>query len=166
MSIEAQAEAAEQFVRGVVERFGLEGTTSSEIGEDSVRINVDGDNLGILIGPRGATLDALQELTRTAVQRRSDEGSVRLVVDVGAYRARRAAALQQFATRIAREVIETGEPQALDPMSAADRKIVHDAVNEIEGVKTTSEGDDPQRYVVIRPAAPASPESDDSGSSD
>ncbi|MGO9560143.1 MAG: RNA-binding cell elongation regulator Jag/EloR, partial [Acidimicrobiales bacterium] len=155
MSIETQAELAEEFVRGVVAGFGLQAQLTSEIGEDSVRIDVAGENVGLLIGPRGATVDALQELTRTAVQHRSDEHGVRITVDVGGYRLRRAAALQQFAQRIATEVIETGEPQALDPMSAADRKVVHDAANEIAGVRTTSEGEDPRRYVVIHPTESA-----------
>lgn len=153
MSIEAQAELAEQFVRELVSRFGLEGETSTEIEEDTVRVQVDGDNLGLLIGPRGATVDALQELTRTAVQRRGDEARVRIVVDVGGYRLRRSAALKQFAHRVAGEVIESGSPQALDPMSASDRKVVHDAINEIDGVRTTSEGEDPRRYVVVHPAS-------------
>ncbi|MHB1988469.1 MAG: RNA-binding cell elongation regulator Jag/EloR [Acidimicrobiales bacterium] len=158
MSIEAQAELAEHFVRGVVERFGLEARLRQEIADDTVRIEVAGDNLGILIGPRGATVDALQELTRTAVQHRSDEHAVRIVVDVGGYRLRRATALQQFARRVAAEVIDSGEPQGLDPMSATDRKIVHDTVNEISGVRTTSEGEDPRRFVVIHREAAAQPE--------
>ncbi|MGH9299843.1 MAG: RNA-binding cell elongation regulator Jag/EloR [Acidimicrobiales bacterium] len=157
MSIESQAELAEAFVRGVVERFGLEATTSSEIAEDIIRVNVDGEGLGLLVGPRGSTVDALQELTRTAVQRRSDEHGGRIMVDVGGYRSRRAAALQQFTKRVAAEVLESGEAQALDPMSASDRKVVHDTVNEIEGLATTSEGDDPRRYVVIRPQAASEP---------
>lgn len=165
MSIEAQAELAEKFVRGVVERFGLDATTTCETTEDTVRVNVEGENLGLLIGPRGATVDALQELTRTAVQRRGEDSHTRIVVDVGGYRLRRAEALQQFARRVAADVAESGESQALDPMSAADRKIVHDAVNELDGVRTTSEGEDPRRYVVIHPtrAAAAAPEGDGEG---
>jgi spoIIIJ-associated protein len=151
MSIESQAELAEEFVRGVVRSFGLEADLTKTLEDETVRIEVNGENLGLLIGPRGATVDALQELTRTAVQRRGEDMSVRLVVDVGGYRVRRAAALQQFARRVAGEVIESGEPQALDPMSAADRKIVHDTVNELGTVHTTSEGQDPRRYVVIHP---------------
>ena len=165
MSIEAQAELAENFVRGVVERFGLDATTTCETTEDTVRVNVEGENLGLLIGPRGATVDALQELTRTAVQRRGEDSHTRIVVDVGGYRLRRAEALQQFARRVAADVAASGESQALDPMSAADRKIVHDAVNELDGVRTTSEGEDPRRYVVIHPtrAAMAAPEGDADG---
>ncbi len=160
MSIESQAELAEQFVRGVVERFGLEAELTRTIEDDTVRIDVSGGSLGLLIGPRGATVDALQELARTAVQRRGEDASVRLVVDVGGYRVRRAAALQQFARRVAAEVAESGQPQALDPMSAADRKIVHDTVNEIGSVHTTSEGQDPRRYVVIHPGGAESHRSD------
>ena len=155
MSIETQAELAEQFVQGVVERFGLEARTTREISEDTIRIDVVGDNLGLLIGPRGATADALQELTRTAVQRRGEEQGTRIVVDVGGYRLRRAEALRQFAQSVASEVLETGEAQALDPMSASDRKIVHDTVNEIAGLRTSSEGEEPRRYVVIQPGTEA-----------
>lgn len=162
MSIETQAELAEAFVRGVVDRFGLEGDTSTTIDEDTIHVQVDGDNLGLLIGPRGATVDALQELTRTALQHR-DESRVRIVVDVGGYRLRRAAALRQFAQRVAAEVASTGEAQALDPMTPSDRKVVHDAINEMTGVRTTSEGEEPRRYVVIH-AADAPDASDDDGS--
>jgi spoIIIJ-associated protein len=152
MSTETQAELAVEFVRGVVDRFGLEASTTSELLDaDTVRVSVAGDNLGLLIGPRGATVDALQELTRTAVQRRGDEARVRIIVDVGDYRVRRAAALQQFAVRVADEVRSSGESQALEVMSPADRKVVHDAVNDLEGVRTTSEGEEPRRYVVVHP---------------
>jgi len=152
MSIEAQAALAEEFVRGVVERFGLAATVSSTIDDEHIKVSVDGDGVGYLIGPRGATIDALQELTRTIVQRRSEDAGGRVNVDVGGYRARRAAALAQFAQKVATEVIESGVPQALEPMNPADRKVVHDAVHELDGVTTSSEGDEPRRYVVIRPA--------------
>jgi spoIIIJ-associated protein len=99
------------------------------------------------------TVDALQELTRTAVQHRSDEHAGRIHVDVAGYRARRAAALQDFARRVANEVLTSGEAQALEPMNAVDRKAVHDAIGEVVGVSTGSEGEDPRRYVMIRPAA-------------
>lgn len=153
MSIEAQAALAEDFVRGVVRCFGIDATVSSRIEEEHIKVSVDGDAVGYLIGPRGSTIEALQELTRTVVQRRSEEGGGRVNVDVGGYRARRALALAQFAQKIAQEVVETGQPQALEPMNAADRKVVHDAVNALDGVSTTSEGDDPRRYVVIRPSS-------------
>jgi spoIIIJ-associated protein len=152
MSIEAQAELAELFVRGVVEGFGFDATVESSVSDDVIQVRVAGDGLGLLVGPRGATVDALQELTRTAVQHRSDEHAGRIHVDVAGYRARRTAALQEFARRVAEEVIANGQAQALEPMNAVDRKAVHDAIGDLAGVSTGSEGEDPRRYVVIRPA--------------
>jgi len=156
MTIEQQAATVERFVAGVVERFGYaDASTSVRIEDDRVMVDVQGGELGLLVGPRGATLDALQELTRTVVQRRGDEGSARVVVDVAGFRAKRAAALEAFVRRVAQEVVEQGEAQALEPMNAADRKIAHDAVTPLEGVTTISEGVDPNRYVVIVPAGTA-----------
>ncbi len=153
MSIEQQAELVGAFVRGVVERFGYEATTDVRVEDEHIIVEVTGEDLGLLIGPRGSTLDSLQELTRTVVQRRGDEHGARVVVDVGGFRAKRAAALESFVRRLAAEVLESGVPEALEPMSPADRKIVHDTVNDIPGVETTSEGVEPSRYVVIRPSA-------------
>ena len=76
---------------------------------------------------------------------------MRLRVDVGGYRERRREALAKFATKVAAQVVDSGEPASLEPMSAADRKVVHDAVNDIDGVQTSSEGEDPRRRVVISP---------------
>lgn len=153
MSSEAQAEMAADFVRGVVRAFGVSASVESSMDDDVIQVRVVGEGLGLLVGPRGATVDAIQELTRTAVQHRSDEQAARIHVDVAGYRARRAAALKEFARRVADEVRESGQPQALEPMNAVDRKAVHDAVSEIGGVATTSEGEDPRRYVVVRPVA-------------
>ena len=155
MSVEEQAQAASAFVEGVVERFGLDATTSVSTDAEHVLVSVEGGDLGLLVGPRGATLDALQELTRTVVQRRGEEHSTRVVVDVAGYRAKRAAALEAFTQRVADEVLASGEPQALEPMTPPDRKIVHDAANAIDGVETSSEGIEPHRYVVIRPSGAA-----------
>jgi len=156
MSIETQQELAGGFVREVVARFGISATTKvSRTEDDGIHVSVDGDNLGLLVGPKGVTIEALQELTRTVVQRHTDEHTSRIVVDVGGYRERRAAALRQFAAEAAADVLRTGVPEALEPMSPSDRKVVHDAVNELEGLETTSEGVEPRRYVVIRPASPS-----------
>jgi spoIIIJ-associated protein len=154
MSIETQQQLATDFVKEVVARFGIEATTSSRRSEDDgIYITVEGENLGLLVGPKGATVEALQELTRTVVQRHTDEHTSRIVVDVGGYRERRAAALRQFVTEAGADVLRTGVPEALEPMSPSDRKVVHDTVNEIEGLETTSEGVEPRRYVVIRPTS-------------
>jgi len=152
MTIESQQELAGSFVREVVSNFGFEATTNvTRTEDDGIHISVEGENLGLLVGPKGATVEALQELTRTVVQRHTDEHTSRIIVDVGGYRERRAAALRGFASEAAADVLRTGEPEALEPMSPADRKVVHDAINEVEGVETTSEGVEPRRHVVIRP---------------
>ena len=153
MSVEEQAETVTSFVQGVVDRFGVTATTTARIEDNYIFVEVEGEDLGLLIGQRGATIDALQELARTVIQHRTDEQTARVILDIAGFRAKRAAALAEFVRRVADEVISTGVAQALEPMGAPDRKIVHDTVNEIEGVATTSEGVDPRRYVVIRATA-------------
>ena len=155
MTIEQQSESVQYFVAGVVERFGFDAKTTTRIEDGEIFVDVEGAELGLLVGPRGATLDSLQELARTVIQRRSEEHAARVTVDVAGFRARRTAALEVFVRRVAGEVLGSGTAEALEPMSAADRKIVHDTVNDIEGVVTTSEGVEPRRYVVIRPESNA-----------
>lgn len=157
MGVDEQAEVVRTFVTGVVERFGYRAATAVRVEEDQIFVDVTGEELGLLIGPRGATLDALQELARTVIQRRSEEHAARVTVDVAGFRAKRAAALATFARGVATEVLATGVAEALEPMTSGDRKIVHDTVNAIDGVVTTSEGADPRRYVVVRPA-PSEPD--------
>jgi spoIIIJ-associated protein len=98
------------------------------------------------------TLQAVQELTRVAAQRRLGDHDTRLRVDVAGYRERRRVALGAFAEQVAAQVVAEGVAKRLEPMSSADRKIVHDALAEFDGVATRSEGDDPRRCVVIAPA--------------
>ena len=109
----------------------------------------DEQDMASLIGKHGQTLDALQELVRQVVGRRLDE-RIRVLVDVEDYRKRRAARLVERAHDAAERALETGEPQSLEAMGALDRKIVHDAVAEIDGVESGSEGEDPERHVVVR----------------
>ncbi|HUR49638.1 MAG TPA: RNA-binding cell elongation regulator Jag/EloR [Acidimicrobiales bacterium] len=150
--LEEQGEVAAGFLEGLVESFGLEAqVTSTVIDEDTVRVAIDGGELGILIGPRGQALDALQDLTRTAVFRETGARHGWVVVDVSDYRAKRRTALERFTEGVAAEALEAGESRALEPMNPADRKIVHDTVNGIDGVRTSSEGEEPRRYVVIHP---------------
>ena len=153
MTIEQQSTSVLHFVAGVVERFGFEAETTVRVEDGEIFVDVSGEELGLLVGPRGATLDSLQELARTVIQRRTEEHAARVTVDVGGFRARRTAALEMFVQRVVQEVLSSGVAEALEPMSAADRKIVHDAVNGVEGAVTTSEGVEPRRYVVIRPSA-------------
>ncbi len=151
--LEEQGAVAREFVEGLLGAFGFEGTVEArEVNEDTVEVAANGDGLGVLIGPRGATLTALQEVTRTAVQRRFPVRTDRVLVDVAGYRQRRVAALRRFTTQVAEEVKGSREERALEPMSPADRKVVHDTVNELEGVATRSEGEEPARYVVIVPS--------------
>jgi spoIIIJ-associated protein len=153
VTVEEQADIIAEFLGGLVEAYGLEGEVSNErIDDDTIEVQVDGDDLGLLIGPKGQTLAAIQELSRTVVQRRATgthHGRVRL--DVSGYRQRRREALARFATQVAEDVLASGVQKALEPMNAADRKVVHDTVNEIDGVRTVSEGEDQRRRVVILP---------------
>jgi spoIIIJ-associated protein len=152
MTLEEQATVAKEFLEGLLDRFGLEASVATrELDEETVEIAATGESLGILVGPRGATLAAVQEVTRTVVQRQCPSRTDRILVDIAGYREKRAAALKRFSTQIAEEVISSGEERPLEAMSPADRKVVHDSVNEIDGVVTRSEGEDPHRYVVIAP---------------
>lgn len=153
ITLDEQEPSALGFVQGLVDAFGADADVQATSEDDEhLEIAVTGDDLGLLVGPRGATLNAIQELTRTAVaQQHSGRLQGRLRVDVAGYRARRKEALERFVAQQADRVKETGSPVALEPMSPPDRKIVHDAVNEIDGVHTTSEGEDRRRHVVILP---------------
>jgi spoIIIJ-associated protein len=153
ISVDEQADQAVEFTRGLVEAFGAKAEVASHLeDEDTVLVDVTGDNLGLLVGPRGATLAAVEELVRTVVQRQTGGHGVRVHVDVAGYRAKRREALSEFARQLAERVRDEDAEQALEPMSASDRKVVHDVVAEVEGVATTSEGEEPRRRVVIRPA--------------
>jgi len=153
MTLEEQAEVAKEFMQGLIREFGFQAEVETRIvDEETVEVAAKGDELGLLVGPRGTTLAALQDVTRTVVQHHFPSRTDRILVDVAGYRQRRIAALQRFSQEIAEETLSTGTERALEPMSAADRKVVHDTVNEIEGVVTRSEGEDPTRYVVISPA--------------
>ena len=156
MSSEAPAvdggAVAEKFLDGLVEVFGRQSQVQRrELDDDTTEIALDGDGLGLLIGQRGQTLSAVQELTRTVVQRKAPGFSGRVVVDVAGYRAARRDALERFTQEVAEQVRATGVARVLEPMPPADRKVVHDTVNTIEGVVTTSEGEEPRRHVVIAP---------------
>jgi spoIIIJ-associated protein len=156
ISLAEQGSIAKEFLVGLLASMNIEAEVSvKEIDEETVEISVNANpptELGVLVGPRGTTLQALQEVTRTVVQAKSPSRTDRILVDVAQYRERRVAALGRFAQQVALEVVETGEERALEPMSAADRKAVHDALSDNEQVVTRSEGDDPRRFVVVAPA--------------
>lgn len=151
VSVAEVGEAASEFVRGLVDAFGVDGRTSvAELDVDTIEVRVEGDDLGLLVGPKGATLGAVQEVTRAVTGRAEPGGrNVRVHVDVAGYRARRREALERFTRQVAESVKESGRPAAMEPMNAADRKVVHDTANAVDGVRTTSEGEEPRRRVVL-----------------
>jgi spoIIIJ-associated protein len=153
VTVEQQADLMEEFLSGLLGAFGVEGSIErTVVDEETIEVQIAGGDLGLLIGPKGQTLLAVQDLARTFVQRKATglhHGRVR--IDVGGYRQRRREALQRFARQVATEVSASGMQKALEPMAAGDRKVVHDEVNLIEGVRTISEGEDPRRRVVIIP---------------
>jgi len=146
-----QQDVALDFLEELLEAFDLEGEIAAEYRDTVLHLDIGGDDLGSLIGRRGTTLAALAEVTKTVVQRRT-AARVRVNVDVQGYRARRRAALERFAEERAQEVLDRGIEVALDPMAAADRKVVHDVIAKIDGVRSYSEGQEPKRNVVLSPA--------------
>jgi len=157
MPLSEQADIAQEFVAGLAERFGASvGFVREDVADDEIRLTVTGDDLGRMVGPRGNTASAIDELVRTVLQRQagsSRDGRVR--VDVGGVRARRSAALERFCRDLAQEVRDSGVARALEPMNGADRKLTHDTIADEDGVATISEGEDPNRRVVIVPAGDA-----------
>jgi spoIIIJ-associated protein len=152
LSIEEQAAIADEFTTGLIDAFDLGAEVAVTVEDDSIQVSIDGSTIGLLVGPKGATLTAIEELVRTVVQRQTDGHGARINIDVGGYRAKRREALEAFTRELATQVLESGRPQALEPMSPLDRKVVHDAAAEIAGIATESEGEEPRRRVVLRPA--------------
>ena len=146
---EQVSETGAEFLRGLLTAMELEAEVTAATEGDSAFLDVVGEGLGVLIGRRGQTLDALQEVTRTAVQRRL-RSRARLLVDVEGYRARRRSSLADYAREIAERAKERGTEIELEPMTAYERKVVHDAVGEVEGASSFSEGEEPNRKVVVR----------------
>ena len=152
MPQDEQEAAVVEFLSGLAEGFGLEAEAGVAMDDDVMIGSVSGSDLGLMVGPKGGTMHAIQELTRAAVQRRSDgRDTARVMVDVAGYRERRRAALAEFAQSQADVVKAEGVELALEPMGSADRKAVHDAIVEIDGVRSISEGDEPRRRVVLLP---------------
>lgn len=148
----AVAAEAEKFLLGLAEAFETPGKASVNREGEDIEVRLDGENLGLMVGPKGATLLAIQDLTRVVSQRRLGDHESRLRIDIAGYRERRRDALSRFAAKVATEVKETGVARSLEPMTSADRKVVHDTLADWEGIATRSEGDDPNRRVVVAPA--------------
>ncbi len=145
-------DAAVAFMAGLADAFGYDATTTLEVDGTELEVSVTGRELGLLVGPGGRTLNAVQDLARVAAQRRLGDHDTRLRIDVAGYRERRNAALAKFALEVAESVRTSGSPRSLEPMSSADRKVIHDVLNDQEGVASRSEGEDPERRIVVVPA--------------
>ena len=151
MDLSTQAEITESFVAGLLEKMGLESRVTSTIEDERLTVEAHGLNLGLAIGHQGQTVRAITELSRTIIQRKSKgSASGSMTVDIGGYRALRQSNLEKFAKAQAEAVLSDGISRALDPMGAADRRIAHNAVSDIEGVETISEGSNMDRRVVIQ----------------
>jgi spoIIIJ-associated protein len=147
-SIEDQAKVAEEFLTGLIASFGLEGEVQTRIEDEVLYLDVVGEQTEALVGPKGATMYSVLELTRTTVQRRTF-GAPRMRIDIAGYGVRRREALTIYTGKLVEQLAENGGEVMLEPMNAADRKVVHDAAGDIGGVRTYSEGDEPRRAVVI-----------------
>lgn len=148
--LDEEAELAADFVEGLLDRFDLPGDLEIEVHEDQAFVNLQDIDSGILIGRRGATLEALQELVRSAVQRQT-ERRAHVRVDVEGYKARHTEKLRDKCREAIAQVRETGEPFRLEPMDAYERKLMHNLVARTGGVTSVSEGHEPKRRVVIHP---------------
>lgn len=143
--------AAVAFMDGLTEAFGVDGSSTLHVDGLELEVNVSGSELGLLVGPSGRTLNAIQDLARVSAQRRLGDHDTRLRIDVAGYRERREAALSAFARDVAEQVRTTGTPRSLEPMSSSDRKVVHDALNDEDGVSSRSVGEDPDRRIIVDP---------------
>ena len=149
--LDQEADIAADFMEGLLDLLDLPGDIEIEVTEDQAIVTVQDVGSGLLIGRRGATLDALQEIVRCAVQRSTQRRS-HVRVDVEGYRARQLDKLRDKCRDAIAEVRETGQPVRLEPMDAYERKMMHDLAAAASGVTSASEGNEPRRRVVIRPA--------------
>lgn len=145
-------EAAVAFMDGLAKAFGAEATVELDRDGSELEVRVQGTDLGLMVGPGGRTLTAVQDLARVAAQRRLGDHDTHLRIDVAGYRERRKASLEAFARKIAGQVRESGKALAIEPMASPDRKVIHDVLSSEEGVSTRSEGEDPNRRVIVSPA--------------
>jgi len=145
-------DAAVSFMNDLVTAFGATGEAELTIDGTELDVQVRGDDLGLMVGPGGRTLNAIQDLVRVAAQRRLGDHETRLRIDVAGYRERRTVALGKFAADVAAQVRDSGTARSLEPMTSADRKVIHDALNDEDGVASSSSGEDPYRRVIVEPA--------------
>jgi spoIIIJ-associated protein len=140
-------------VTRIVEGIGVNARVEVDERDDVITVSCVGPDLGMLIGRHGQTIDAVQYLANAVMWRHHSEGRKEVVVDAAGYRDRRRASLEALAVRSAERALADSEPVELEPMTAIERKVVHLRLKEFDGVETTSEGTEPNRYIVVKPVA-------------
>ncbi len=149
LSVEEQARIAREFLEGLVDAYGLEGTVTTRVEDDEIIVaDVSGDQTEALVGVRGSVRAAIHEITRTVLQRHGQD-SARLRLDIAGYAERRRQALTIYAEQLIEQLDVEGGEIMLEPMSPADRKVIHDVAAAHDGVTSYSEGEPPRRYVVL-----------------
>ena len=150
-ALEQEGEVAADYLEALLDILDMDGDLEIDIEGDRASVAIVGEDLDALVGQRGATLEALQELTRLAVLQETGQRS-RLMLDIGGYRQRRRTELVALAQAAGERVVGSGQDERLAPMTPFERKVVHDTIAAIDGVISESEGEEPQRRVVVRPA--------------
>ena len=150
---DSPAENAKNFIKDVLNAMGIEVEVTAELKEDIVEVNLEGDNMGVVIGKRGDTLDSLQYLTSLVVNQKSED-YIKVSIDTENYREKREEVLCALATRLATKVARTGKKFSLEPMNPYERRIIHSNLQDNEDVTTFSIGQEPYRKVVIAPKNP------------
>lgn len=143
-----QAEVVEEFLIGLLEEFGLEGSVDAHHDGRTLRAEITGEQTEALIGHKASVMQAVHELTKTVVQRKTAR-NCRLRLDIAGYGEKRRQALGIYAGQLADQVLDEGGEIMLEPMNASDRKVVHDAIAAVDGVRSYSEGREPRRSVVV-----------------
>ena len=147
------AAEARELVSRIADGIGVVGRIDVAETDDVITVSCVGPDLGMLIGRHGQTIDAVQYLANAVMWRRHPEDRKEVVVDAAGYRERRRVSLEALAVRSAERALTEGEPVELEPMTAVERKVVHLRLKEFDGVETTSDGTEPNRYVVVHPVA-------------
>jgi len=147
----ALAGEVRELLQRIADAIGVIGRVDVRESDETITLTMAGPDLGMLIGRHGQTIDAVQYLANAIVYRRHAEDRKEIVVDAAGYRSRRQASLEALAIRSAQRAVQSGEPVELDPMTAVERKVVHLRLKEFAGVETSSEGTEPNRFVIVAP---------------
>jgi len=147
-----QLDVSIKFLEGLISSFGLEGSVTGEVDDQNLLVAVKGEQTEALVGEKGNIIRSLHELTRTVIQRKTGAGT-RLRLDVADYAVKRKEALTIYAERLTKQILEDHQEVMLEPMNSVDRKTLHDAVADINGIQSYSEGREPYRSVVFAPSA-------------